>query len=283
MKLGIITLVILIFSASAYARINSANDSISNVAINATGEELSELQDLVDQTERIVTSNLFANNLKYLAGQKNEIFLNANEKDNQNNSIVIVKTAEDLLAILKGLNPKFHFHPTILSLTGTYYSSGNDYVGQCQNASGVTINCKAKAFPQNYSNQMVVTHGINKRESLNRETVAIEIGREIHNRYKSSNLIEKSCGINSFSHEWSHTIGEKDFHLSSISDTNNGVLISTEGNIPFASYLIGTTAQCTWLQDVGRIDKSNVALDYCVKKFGIKKFRSNNCTAPYSG
>jgi hypothetical protein len=44
---------------------------------------------------------------------------------------------------------------------------------------------------------------------------------------------------------------------------------------PIASYLVGSVAQCTYLQQEGRIQAGD--LKSCVATFGISSFASNRC------
>jgi hypothetical protein len=49
------------------------------------------------------------------------------------------------------------------------------------------------------------------------------------------------------------------------------------GDAPIATYLVGTTAQCTWLQKKGHLPRTTPAFKSCVARFGVGKFNSSQC------
>ena len=106
----------------------------------------------------------------------------------------------------------------------------------------------------------------------------IRLGRVHLARYNSNNLVEKSCAINTMAHEISHTLSErKNAFWMLILDSGS------ENRPPLgvieASYLIGSVAQCTYLQKENRILESD--LHACFKTFSNpdsgSRFRSQAC------
>lgn len=103
------------------------------------------------------------------------------------------------------------------------------------------------------------------------------IGRGHLNNWTDERVIRKSCAVNTVAHEISHLVSTDpdSFTLSSQVFRDFGA-----GNIQngkaVASYLIGTVAQCTWLQRVGY--QPSIDLKTCVKVFGHRGFNSGRCT-----
>ena len=104
---------------------------------------------------------------------------------------------------------------------------------------------------------------------------SLTLGRLHLKRWLSQDVVEKSCAINTLAHEHSHT-------LSSHSQFYNMVFLDQDrrkapAGVPSASYLIGTAAQCTWLQQQGRVKPNGFKA--CVAVFGTRHFNSNRCSA----
>lgn len=103
----------------------------------------------------------------------------------------------------------------------------------------------------------------------------LSIGRGHLGRYRSASEIEKSCAINSITHEITHTISrsQSEFHFA-ITDTGASNREGRRG--PMASYLVGSVAQCSSLRQSGRIAADEMA--QCVRTFGVRpKFQSGQC------
>jgi len=109
-------------------------------------------------------------------------------------------------------------------------------------------------------------------------TGEIEIGRLHYTRYSDGNLVERSCAINTLAHEISHTLSDRaDKFWMHILDTDPRD--EAPANMYQASYLIGTVAQCTWLQERERIGQDGF-FD-CLMTFSDprldSRFRSRAC------
>lgn len=83
-------------------------------------------------------------------------------------------------------------------------------------------------------------------------TGQIELGRLHFARYAQGDVVEKSCALNTMTHEISHTLSDKrgQFWMH-ILDTGEDA--RAPRGLYEASYFIGTVAQCTYLESVGRI------------------------------
>lgn len=179
------------------------------------------------------------------------------------------------LAFLKNAGNKQWIFLARVALTGTYYSPGPDYSGTCtaiDNGQRRSIDCRGTAVKQNYSNRLVVTHGIGSYESSGREHVSIELGRTIFARYDNADVKKKSCTFNSLAHEWVHTIGKPQNAHWSIAEDND-----IRAGVTQLTYLTGSVAQCSWLQSKGHIGAGTPALKACVVNYGVDQFKSNQC------
>ena len=106
----------------------------------------------------------------------------------------------------------------------------------------------------------------------------IRLGRVHLARYKSDNLVERSCAINTMAHEISHTLSERktEFRMHIL---DSGPENRPPDGIIEASYLIGSAAQCSYLEIHGRIGSD--ALLSCFQTFSdptkASRFRSLAC------
>ena len=106
----------------------------------------------------------------------------------------------------------------------------------------------------------------------------IRLGRVHLARYKSDNLVERSCAINTMAHEISHTLSERktEFRMHIL---DSGPENRPPDGIIEASYLIGSAAQCSYLEIHGRIRSD--ALLSCFQTFSdptkASRFRSLAC------
>lgn len=106
-------------------------------------------------------------------------------------------------------------------------------------------------------------------------TAGMDLGRAHLERWRSKDLVEKSCSINTMAHEISHTLSHHETqHLEYFLDTGD---VSSARTKPIASYFVGSLAQCSWLQDNNRVEKTKEALQNCLATFRTNEFRSGRC------
>lgn len=102
--------------------------------------------------------------------------------------------------------------------------------------------------------------------------------------FQSEDLVERSCAINAAAHEYAHTISIMPVRYeAAFTDTNESrarIYGRKHPGTPVASYLIGAVAQCTWLQDMGRLGSSG--LGACIQTFGTAAFNLERCRS-FSG
>ena len=115
-------------------------------------------------------------------------------------------------------------------------------------------------------------------DAVETKTGQIEIGRLHLARYTQGDLVEKSCALNTLVHEISHTLSETpDKYWMHILDSQRGVT-PPRGTFE-ASYFIGVVAQCTFLENKGRIDPAD--FESCMATFSdptaASRFRSSAC------
>jgi len=107
---------------------------------------------------------------------------------------------------------------------------------------------------------------------------AIELSRGVLEDYRSSDVVERSCAINVAAHEYAHTISLTPVVFTmAFRDTRGDGRIANRRypGTPVASYLIGSVAQCTWLQKVGRVARTEIP--GCVQVFGVAAFNASRC------
>lgn len=111
--------------------------------------------------------------------------------------------------------------------------------------------------------------------------VRIRIGRGVLADYRSIDLVERSCAINTMAHELTHAISRTPVIFSrAFQDTRRGderIPGRRDPTSAVASYLIGSVAQCTWLQQQGRI--THGGFSDCVRVFGARSFNFRRCDA----
>ena len=110
------------------------------------------------------------------------------------------------------------------------------------------------------------------------KTGEIELGRLHFARYTQGDAVEKSCALNTMTHEISHTLSDKaDRFWMHILDTEENT--TPPYGVFEASYFIGTVAQCTYLQSIGRV--SEAGFQSCLLTFSspgtISRFKSLAC------
>lgn len=109
-------------------------------------------------------------------------------------------------------------------------------------------------------------------------TGEIELGRLHFARYTEGDVVEKSCAMNTMIHEISHTLSDRpDIFWMHILDTEDNV--TPPQGVFEASYFIGSVAQCTYLENAGRVDASG--FEACIRTFSdpasASRFRSIAC------
>jgi hypothetical protein len=107
----------------------------------------------------------------------------------------------------------------------------------------------------------------------------IELVRPLLDAWASTDPVMRSCAINVAAHEYAHTLSTTPFvYRTAFTDTSLGEVRITsrrDRSTPVASYLLGTLAQCTWLQKQGRIEREDVPA--CVEVFGVASGNPQRC------
>jgi hypothetical protein len=200
------------------------------------------------ETYEILNSDAFHDNLKSLSKSYPKIWLSKWEK---------YRTPEQLSKILKLQDPdkpQARWVPTALSLVGAPDKDGTMDSGYRGNNEAYT--------------------GWTGYVEEGKSVVAMRIGRVHYDRYIQGDQVEKSCAINTLAHEVSHTLSHAPTqHLEYFIDTGGGK--PEKPGEPYASYLLGSLAQCTYLQNKGRIKAEE--LQACLVTFGVDQFKSNSC------
>lgn len=107
----------------------------------------------------------------------------------------------------------------------------------------------------------------------------ILIERIVLAAWRRPDAVTRSCAINVAAHEYAHTIVLTPMGFgNAFTDTRtdqDAIPNRQVAGTPVASYLIGSAAQCTWLQQQGRIGREDVPA--CVRVFGTAAFNWNRC------
>jgi hypothetical protein len=110
---------------------------------------------------------------------------------------------------------------------------------------------------------------------------AMNLGRGHLDQYASEDPVERSCAVNVAAHELAHTISTTPFFFTNaFTDTTmaeSRIPGRAAAETPVASYLIGAVAQCTWLEQRGRIAPGGVGA--CVEVFGVRGMNWLRCAA----
>lgn len=105
------------------------------------------------------------------------------------------------------------------------------------------------------------------------------ITREVLAAYLSPDVVRRSCAINVAAHEYAHTLSLTPVgYRVAFTDTNEterAIADRRNPGTPVASYLAGAVAQCTWLEQQGRIGRADVRA--CVEVFGVAAFNWSRC------
>lgn len=107
----------------------------------------------------------------------------------------------------------------------------------------------------------------------------VHIDRVVLGAWRAADPVFRSCAVNVAAHEYAHTIVLTPMGFGiAFTDSAPGedrIANRRRPDTPVASYLIGAVAQCTWLQQQGRIDRREVAA--CVEVFGTAAFNADRC------
>ncbi|MCR5880729.1 hypothetical protein [Phenylobacterium sp. J367] len=111
---------------------------------------------------------------------------------------------------------------------------------------------------------------------------SMTLGRAHLTQYRSMDPVERSCAINVAAHELSHTISTTPFFFTNaFTDTRAHeprIVNRDAGSVtPVGSYLIGAVAQCTWLEQQGRLRRGEFT--GCLQVFGTRSMNWERCTA----
>lgn len=240
------------------------------VAIVAAGEEEAELREICNQSLRLLQSNEFRTNLLSLKTAENKVVGAASASGPQ---FVTFDQLADVAALKSNDLHKYRSH---FVLHGTYFDTGNVYTGTCKLGSA-TRDCRAYEFEDNRDNEFVATRVVTLGADSILESV---VGRKIHERWRAKSLDRKSCAINTFSHEIMHAFSKIDvtgYHENYFVDTLELTKATQYGGYAIATYLVGSVAQCTWLQQNGRVALEATAFAQCVQRYGLNKFNSDEC------
>lgn len=261
--------------AAAAAQPAAAQSRLA-IEVSGAGEEKAKLQAIVATIDQMFATPELWRDFATVAAQYPQIFVGP---DYQQQGLPRgMADPAGAAGLLRNSTNSYHFFSAILGVTGTYYKQGPDYAGTCTNPnkSDDTISCRGTGIRQNYSNNLVVTHGIGMVLADAHELVSIEIGREVFDRYNSSSKLKRSCTYNTLAHEWTHTIGKnQERHVTIVVDSDEKVPKSAVK----LSHLFGSVVQCSWLRSQGEIGLKNddKALKACVTNFGADQFLSSKC------
>lgn len=115
-----------------------------------------------------------------------------------------------------------------------------------------------------------------------RQRAEVVLGREVLSQWRAADAVERSCAVNTLAHEVAHTVSTSPLvFTNAFTDTRLGereIPGRRDRSTPVASYLIGASAQCAWLQQQGRVARSAEAARACVHVFGTRGF-NDRCRA----
>ena len=105
------------------------------------------------------------------------------------------------------------------------------------------------------------------------------LGRAHLVQYRSEDPVERSCAVNVAAHELAHTISTTPFFFTNaFTDTrpSEAAIPGRENaTTPVGSYFIGAVAQCTWLEERGRIPPGGI--QPCLQVFGVRQMNWRRC------
>lgn len=240
------TFLSLILTSLSWTATAQDTDTIPNIFIEkAKSSEKSNIQEWVDESLKVLQSEEFYENLKTLESKYPEVWLSKYEK---------TRTISQLTEILKAKDPAKEDE--------AYLPTGIRMKGRSKKDNTRDIGYKGNTFAS-----------IGPRSSRKSLPLKMRLGRVHLDRYVTGDIVEKSCAINTMTHEISHTLSISSTKLQSyFLDIPAGL---APPGVPSASYFIGTVAQCTYLQKNGRITKDQ--FEGCMAVFVAQPFPSSRC------
>lgn len=213
-------------------------------------QERRELNALIRDASDVLASPLFRANLASLAAEYPVVFASPTRA---------TLSVTGVLDILTLTAPGARQAPTAVALVGGEAYGGGDF---------------------NYTARTGTTGAYPSQPSAS----SMSLGRVSMYRYRRWNaaspatgdVVDHACAINTMAHEISHTI-----YMGPVDQAFVDTIGRTDKTAPLASYLIGSAAQCTYLQSRGRI----AAADFrtCVQIFGVHNFNNLRCEAFSNG
>lgn len=204
----------------------------------ASDVEQRALEDLIQAAHSTLQSDLFRENLSSLAAEYPAVFIRMD--GTLQAPLVRNGSISDLTGMVRSTSP-FRYVRSPVALIG----ANNFY----------------------YALAGITGDGLNGSFTLGRGNLG---------NWLSPNVVTRSCAVNTVAHEMSHLISSDAaafrFDTQPIRDFGAG---RNSGTNAVASYLIGTAAQCTWLQAQGY----SPAVDFkiCVGVFGHRGFNGGRC------
>lgn len=227
-----------IFFVFLLLTINISAQNPAYISGVANETEKKNLNELLNESHSILTSDLFRMNMLSLEKKYPSILLHV-ENDSGSGSAKN-GSVKDLLKILRSEKP-YRYVPVAVALLGD----------------------------KNYAFALSGVIGDNIGASF-------ALGRGNFSNWLSNNIVERSCAVNTISHEFSHLISsDENFFRLDTQPIRDRYAASKSGTNAVASYLIGTVAQCTWLQKKNY--SPQVDLESCVKVFGHRGFNRARC------
>ena len=219
----------------------------SGLAIDgASGEkERAALTRWIGETDAILSSDAFRKNLLSLKGDHPQVYFDQNP-----DGTPLLKSIDDLV---RALRPEegFRYLPVSVALVGTNQNISND------------IDWTALTGWTGYADDGGFS------------LASLALGRKHLANWLADDVVQRSCAVNTLAHEVTHTIStHHKFYNVAFTDLARR---SAPAGVPAASYLVGTTAQCTWLQQQGRVTAAG--FKSCVAVFGSRHFNSARCTS----
>lgn len=208
------------------------------VAIDAVANqrERTELQSWIDTTTTVLRSQAFTDNLRALAAAHPRIF-----RDGARNRPSYT-TIDEIVRMMGGTSG-FRLVPVAVALSGDEGFFGG------------------------------LTGWIGTTEADGSQSGSMTLYRGDLARWRSGNDVERSCAINTLAHEIGHTVSTEQIRfIHALTDYHR---FDAPANVAAGSYLIGTVAQCTWLQQQGRVPANG--LERCVAVFGTRHFNNRRC------
>ena len=212
--------------------------------------EMKSVETLATEARNLIASKKFHENLMSLDSVYDEIWLR------QTLNFRTKAEFSKLLKLNDAQNDEIRWVPTSYELKGKAIRRDND-IGFRHRRNDRWAGAGAKGY-----------------DSQNRELGRIYLGRLHLARYTIGNEFERSCAINTMAHEIGHTLSQSSSgYVEYLRDDTNSVQ-NSKGR-PMGSYLVGALAQCTWLQNRGRINSTQV--NACVETFRQQPFPTTRC------